>query len=412
MTRSAMFLVVVVVVLGLTAGCDQQNMSEQRGIRALDADIGVSTPALSEGLETPFAHQNKELIQGSMGHGTVSGKMDSHYPVPDWQIGTPEQHGLSSEGLAEMAELAGEFDSKCLVVIHDGVLVGEWYWDGYDADTDVPDVYSITKSVASALFGIADSRGLLDVDDRVSDYVSEWQGTESEDVTIRELLVHDSGRTFDLGLEWGLPAVADQTSYSLAVGQSAPPGSQWVYTNLGYQVLEAVLDAVLDEPVSDFAQHELFGPIGMTAELGEDASGNATLYSGLSVSCRDLARFGYLYQRNGRWEGEQVLKRNWIKQSLQTSTEFNDAYGIGWWLNNDGHVMLPQVQMPFEYDGRFIPSADEEVFTALGAFGNFVAVDPDDGYIVVRLTDVWDLEDVLSIPKIDALWAALEDAKQ
>src|SRR5690242_629519 len=79
------------------------------------------------------------------------------------------------------------------------------------------------ESVVSALFGIADDQGLLDVDDRVSDYVPEWQGTASEDVTIRQLLAHNSGRTFDLALEWGIPGAQDQTSYSLAVGQSAPP---------------------------------------------------------------------------------------------------------------------------------------------------------------------------------------------
>lgn len=408
MTRSAMVL--VLVGMGLATGCDQQNVSEHRQIHVSNAEIANSTLAMLDGLKPPIVHQDKVLIQGSARNRTACGKRE-HYPVPDWQVGSPEQHGLSSEGLAEMAQLAEGLDSKCLVVIHDGVLVGEWYWDGYGANIDVPDVFSITKSITSALIGRADFEGLLDVDDRVSDYVSEWQGTESEDVTIRELLVHDSGRTFDLDLEWGLPEIFDQTSYSLAAGQSAPPGAQWVYTNLGYQALEAVLDEVLGGQVDEFAQQELFEPIGMTAELGKDASGNATLYSGVSASCRDLARFGYLYQQRGRWDGEQLLRRKWVKESRQTSTDFNDAYGIGWWLNNEGHVILPQVQMPFEYDGRFIPSANEDVFTALGAFGNFVAVDPEDGYIVVRLTDVWDFDDILGLPKIDTLWAAFEDAK-
>jgi CubicO group peptidase (beta-lactamase class C family) len=399
MTRSSKLL--VVLGLAFTVGCDPDN------------EFGDPISALVEttDVEESIVHQNNNLVQGAASQEAECVKKDIVYPVPEWDTEQPEDHGLSSAGLAEMAELADQLDSKCMVVIHDGVLVGEWYWDGYDADTDVPDVFSITKSITSALFGVAEHKGLLDVDERVSDYVPEWQGTPSEDVTIRQLLQHDSGRTFDLGLEWGLPTISDQTVYSLGAGQSAPPESQWVYTNLGYQSLEAVLDTVLDGQVSEFAQEELFGPIGMTAELGEDLSGNRTLYSGISASCRDLARFGYLYQQKGRWADGHLMKPKWVKQSLEPSTEFNDAYGIGWWLNNEGHVMLPQVQVPFEYDGRFIPSADEDVYTALGAFGNFISVDPDEGYIVVRLTDVWDLSDVLGLPKIDALWAAFEDAK-
>jgi CubicO group peptidase (beta-lactamase class C family) len=180
---------------------------------------------------------------------------------------------------------------------------------------------------------------------------------------------------------------------------------------LGYQSLEAVLDVVLDEEVGEFAQEELFDRLGMTVGMGEDFSGNKTFYAGVSASCRDLARFGYLYQQKGRWQDGHVLPHKWVKQSLETSTEFNDSYGLGWWVNREGHVMLPQVQTPFEYDGRFLPSADEDVFVALGAFANFIAVDPEEEYIVVRLSDVWDLQDVLGLSKIDALWAALEDAK-
>lgn len=410
--RSSMVLGWLGVGLGLTTSCEQESTLARS---SMIEQIDPADPAtVDDGLEGSSAHWDNGLIHSPQSQDECV-KKGKPYPTPDWELGLPEEHGLSSEGLAEMADLAEQLDSKCLLVIHDGVLVGEWYWGGYDADTDIPDVFSITKSITSALFGIAEFQGLLDVDDRVSDYVPEWQGTESEDVTVRQLLVHASGRTFDINLEWGLPAAPDQTVYSLAAGQSAPPGSEWVYTNLGYQVLEAVLDEVLGgQQIGDFAQQELFEPIGMTAELGEDASGNKTFYSGVSASCRDLARFGYLYQQRGRWANEQVLRPNWVKKSIKVSTEFNDAYGIGWWLNNEGHVILPQIQVPFEFEGRFIPSAGEGVYTALGAFGNFLSVDPDDGYIVVRLTDVWDFQsqDLLGLPKIDALWAALEDAKE
>lgn len=327
-----------------------------------------------------------------------------------WTMGTPQEHGLSTDGLQNMANVAETLGSNCMVVIHHGVLVGEWYWNGYDATTRNPDVFSVTKSVASALFGVADYQGLLSVDDRVSDYVPEWRNTPSENVTIRQLLVHDSGRTFDLGLEWAIPSVFDQTAYALAVGQSAEPGTSWTYSNLGYQALEAVLDVVLGGNVDQFANEELFAPIGMTAQLGHDPSGNVTLYSGISASCLDLARLGHLYQRHGQWNGQRILDLAWVNMSTEVANPLNDAYGVGWWLNNPGHVILPMVQDPFEYDGQFLPSAPASTYTAFGAFGNFVSVDPD-GYILVRLTDQWDLNDVLSLGDVDAIWAAFQGAK-
>ena len=388
----------------LCAGCQlEDDGSEGWVVDATELELGETHPAaVPDGLDVAPTHQGE--TQAACHPGPPFGGVD-------WEMDEPEEHGLSSEGLDDLATLAEGLNSSCLLVLHDGVLVGEWYWNGYDADTSIPDVFSITKSITSALVGIADYQGVLDVDDRVSDYVPEWQNTASEDVTIRQLLVQDSGRTFDINLEWGLPQVEDQTAYALAAGQAAPPGSQWVYTNLGYQAIEAVLDAALDVDVAQFAEQELFAPLGMTSQMARDPADNTLLYSGVSASCRDLALFGRLYQRRGRWLGQRLMKRRWVRRSLKTSTEFNDAYGIGWWLNNEGHVVLPQVQQPFEYEGRFIPSGDEDIVTALGAFGNFMSVESDDGYVIVRLADVWEPEDILGLGKIDELWAAFEDAK-
>ncbi len=333
------------------------------------------------------------------------------YPNPDWRIGDPEDHGLSSERLEDLAELADSYNTSCMVVIHDGVLVGEWYWDGYDADSDLPDVLSTTKTVSNALLGIAQKQGLLDIDDPASDYITAWQGTDSADVTIRDLMVHTSGRAWDFLDDLAMGVQSDQTGYALGFGQVMEPGAYWQYSNMNSQALEAVLEAAVGGDIEEFAQTELFEPLGMSVEMNRDAAGNPLLYRGLSASCRDMARFGYLYMRRGAWKNEQIVPKAWVKESLTPATEFNDAYGYLWWLNKEGHVVEPSVPLRVEYEGRFIASGSESLFAAFGAFAQMIVVDPDDGYVLVRLANVFEPEDLLGIGKINALWSAFETAK-
>lgn len=334
------------------------------------------------------------------------------YPGLDWQLGVPEAHGLSSEGLANMAAIAGQHDTSCLVVVRDGVIVGEWYWDGYDANTPIADVWSVTKSVTSAAIGVADAEGLLDIHDAVADYLPQWQGGPSQGVTIFDLITHTSGREWDFFSDFAIFDAPDQTGYSLAFGQDLEPGERWDYSNLGVQTLEAVLkNAIGGGDIEQYYQTKVFEPIGMSATLGRDLAGNPQTYRGLSATCRELARFGYLYARGGRWKGQQVVPKAWIEESTVPSTDLNAAYGYLWWLNNWGDVVLPSIPERGEFTGKMFPSAPDELYMGLGAFGQLLAVDPDAEIVVVRLTDDFDFSDPLAMGKMDDILGALEDAK-
>jgi CubicO group peptidase (beta-lactamase class C family) len=333
------------------------------------------------------------------------------YPGQEWQIGTPEDHCLSSEGLAEMAAIAEQTNSACLVVIHDGVLVGDWYWDGFSADAPLPDVWSVTKSMTSAAIGIAQAEGLLSIYDRASDHIPQWQGTASEDVTIFDLITQTSGRQWDFFSDFAIFDTPDQTAYSLSFGQELDPGTRWDYSNLGTQSLEAALENAVGGDVGAYVQTKLFEPIGMNASMAHDMAGNTRVYTGLSATCQDLARFGYLYLRKGRWQGQQIVPKTWIAESTTSSTELNDAYGYLWWLNKAGHVVLPSIPTRGEFDGKMLPSAPDHLFMALGAFGQMIAVDRKDEIVVVRTTVDYDMNDPLGTGDLDAILGALERAK-
>lgn len=341
------------------------------------------------------------------------------YPGPKWRTGAPEDHGLSSQGLAAMNAVAESLRSTCMLVVHDGVIVSEWYAPGYGPASVHANLFSVTKSVTSTLFGIAQAKGLLDIDEPASTYLDSWVGTGSEAVTIRNLLSNDSGRYWSFESDYGLLAFgADQTTYALGLDQAVPPGTVWEYNNAAIQTLERVLELATGQDVDAFAQQHLFEPIGMTATLTRDAAGAPLVYQGLSTTCRDVARFGLLMARDGAWKSKQVVPSAWVGEATQPSTPLNDAYGYLWWLNQPGHVVEPSFPGRIEYDGQLVPSAPDSTFAALGAFGQLVVVEPEAGYVVVRLQEVIDVEtaiaddfDPVGISKLHAVMAAFEQAK-
>jgi len=374
-----------------------------------DGEVGddVSLLHFSPGAEQDQKHGDPDL--------------DEHiYPDPDWKVGTPEEHGLATDGLKAMAAVAEKHGTSCMMVIHDGVLVGEWYWGGFDRHTEVTNVFSVTKSITSTLVGIAESEGDLDIERKAASYITDWANTRSEQVSIRNLISNDSGRFWSLESDYisGLMPANDQTAYGVGLSQQFEPGTVWEYNNAAIQSLEVVLARATGEDLTRYAQEKLFGPIGASASMGVDPSGNPLTYQGVTASCDDMARFGYLALREGQWKGEQVVPRHWMEQATEPSTALNDAYGYMWWLNRKGHVVEPTFPERVEYDGQLVPGAPQEVYVALGAFGQLVIVDPVEEYVIVRLQNVRDVQaeiaaspDPRGIAQLRAILTAFENAK-
>ena len=332
------------------------------------------------------------------------------YPEPDWRVELPEDHGLSSAGLADMAALAESSSSNCLVVSQAGVIVGEWYWNGFEPDTDQANVYSVSKSITSALVGIAVDRGQLDIEAPAA--IAEWQGGPSGAVTTRNLISNNSGRQWSFDVDYlQLGVQADQTQFAIDLGQDQPVGTWWEYNNAAIQTLERVLGTSLATDLGDFAEQALFDPIHMSATMGRDTDGHPLTYQGVSASCRDLARFGYLYLRGGRWAGGvQVVPAAWVAESISSSSDLNVAYGFMWWLNQPGHWVLPSAPLRTEGEGQIVPDAPTELFAAIGAFGQLIVVDPTSESVWVRLGPT-NLADATGAGTLQDLWTAFAAAQ-
>src|SRR5687768_16341754 len=261
------------------------------------------------------------------------------FPGDDWETATPEEAGLDRAVLDEIALAAGgEWNSNCFAVVRHGRLVGEWYWNGTTPES-AQEVFSVTKSFTSALVGIAQASGSLDISQPASDFITEWQGTESEAVTIEDLLSNDSGREWSPQIDYTeMVRSPDRSAYAVGLGQMADVDTLWAYNNSAIQTLSEVLQSATGVEPAEFAETNLFGPIGMAdTDMTTDGAGNTNTFFGLHSTCRDLLRFGLLYLNEGNWGGCDVIPADSVHASVdQPSQPLSASYGYLWWLNRPG----------------------------------------------------------------------------
>jgi CubicO group peptidase (beta-lactamase class C family) len=314
---------------------------------------------------------------------TTTGPVDGGAVFPDdeWATASPEEVDLDPVALEDLASYLDSTNSNCMAVIKDGYLVDERYWNDTDAETQ-QEIWSASKSVSATLVGIAQDQGFLDIDQKASDFITEWQGTDSEDITIRNLLSNDSGRYYDFETDYLRMTLApNRTEFAIALDQQHPIGEHWEYNNSAIQTLEAVLSRSTGQSVNEFAAANLFGPIGSEQHYSTDVSGTEPTFMGVQSSCRDLARFGWLALNEGNWDGEQVVSAEWMREATSPSQDLNPAYGYLWWLNEEGALrpVLGGVDEDLSW-----PDTPDDAYAALGLGDQIALVLPSQNMVVVR----------------------------
>jgi len=319
---------------------------------------------------------------------------DLYFPPrgPEWKTVAPRQAGWDPEALDKALRLAGERRSTAVVILYEGRILAERYWDpgrpqpggglranryyftlrGKDsAGRPIEDVASVQKSVLAQLVGIAQHRGLVKISDPVSLYLGRgWTkapaGAEVQ-ITIRHLLTMTSGLNEQLEFE-------------------APAGAKWRYNTSAYARLAEVLEAVTHKHRNEFTREWLTRPIGMDdsqwiVRPWAQSRRTANRY-GFATTARDLARFGLLILAGGRWRGKQVLPDpQYLRASLSPSQDLNPSYGYLWWLNGQPFSVRGTRRVP----GPFIPTAPNDLVAALGALGRKLYVVPSLHLVVARL---------------------------
>ena len=320
----------------------------------------------------------------------VDKKFDG-YPGESWATVNANKAGFKRGDLQNLDRRLRTSNSSCFVVTRNGKVAYQDYYRGRDAEA-VGSAYSMSKSFTSILVGIAADQGKLDLDDKASKYITEWQGTKSEDVTIRDLLSNTSGRHWDLITDYRKMAftVPDKTTFAVGLGQDAPPGKVWEYNNSAIQTLQLVLKKATGTEPTEYAQQYLFDPLAMHDTTWEtDDAGNTLMFSGIVSTCLDLARFGLMMLHHGEWKGKQVVSADYVKEATTRSSKLNAAYGLLWWINDKGPVLGTSAAMGGgggEPDSeRLAPRAPHNAFWAIGAGRQMIAVLPSEGIVAVRM---------------------------
>lgn len=235
--------------------------------------------------------------------------------------------------------------------------------------------------------------GALALDDPASEQVDAWRAGPASDVTVRDLLAQVSGREWSEATDRQVIRESrDQTAYAIGLQQRAAPG-ECVYDNAAPQVLERVLAESVTEngDVVALAKRRLLDPLGMDdTTWPRDATGHATTHSGVTSTCPDLARFGYLMLQDGHWRDKQLVAADLVAEATKPATEENAAYGLLWWTNGEGRVVEAPRQAGFyqdiaPYEGRIAPNVPADAFWAFGYGNQYVAVVPSKNLVAVRL---------------------------
>jgi CubicO group peptidase (beta-lactamase class C family) len=260
----------------------------------------------------------------------------------DWKVSTPAEQGLDPGLVAELYFNATELETLYgLLVIKSGHLIAERYFNKGSIE-QLSGRQSTTKSITSALVGIALDQGYLSsVDQKMMDFFPEFAGQitdpRKEQITIRDLLQMRAGypdeeRTtpyldilfFSDNWYW-LPHLIDFPLVS-------DPKSEFNYSNLTSHLLGVIVARACGSDLMSYAQENLFSPIyAEVSDWTADADGYNWGCSEIYVTAHDMAKFGLLYLNDGEYEGKQVLSPNWVADSLQ---RYSDNVQVGEWITS------------------------------------------------------------------------------
>ncbi len=331
----------------------------------------------------------------------------------NWPTSTPEQQGFNTQILdSAFIQAKNEGFVDGLLIIRNGYLVAEKYFNGYDKFTP-HNVMSVSKSFLSAMVGIALHEGFIDsLGEKVLDYFPEYifsgMDPRKYDITIEHLLTMRMG-------------IARESDNDYAVYQSIYNSANWIKTTIEYplidnpgeamhyntfqtHLLSAILTKATRKSTWDFATEYLFDPMNIDVDDWEqDPQGYYFGGNAMYFTPREMAVLGYMYLHNGKLDGNQIVPENWVELTLSPSTNFthpnqygafkNYNYAYLWWI---GQIHGYKLFMGYGYGGQFVvvfpdlnlivvSTANNQVYPDNSTIQEWAIFDIIDKYIVAAI---------------------------
>lgn len=324
------------------------------------------------------------------------------WPDADWQSAPlPSDTDRAAYDLAVTEAFAGMHpqmgETRAVVVIQSGRLVFERYGDGYSRDTRL-NSWSMGKSITHALVGAAVLQGRVAIDTPMGNPT--WRaGDRRASITWRQWLQMVDGLDYqesatDITQAGNARMLFGEGRHDVARwAASRPllhdPGTHWNYTSAGTLLISDALTRVIVPNPRDAADRRvrmrawmnaaLFDRIGMRPVVEFDPQGTFYGSSLFWATARDYARFGYLYLRDGVWNGQRVLPEGWVDFARTPGPAANsNIYGAQWWLTPPQGEGRPDRALIVNPDLR-------DAFSAQGFEGQIIVVVPSKDLVMVRL---------------------------
>ena len=312
---------------------------------------------------------------------TKSQSFEVSFEPAKWTTATPSSVGLNEDSLNHYLKEIETWDRlRGLIVIKNDKLIVEKYQGGATKYSAL-NVHSITKSITSALIGLAIQKGNIKSENEfIINYFPEYKGklgvnNPKHKIRISDLLTMQGGFTGADGVE-----NVEQVILKRKVAEQ-DIGKNFNYYTGSHMVLSAILTKTSHLSTKDFAERNLFKPLGMHNAFWRNVDGYYCGGDQTYFTPRDLARFGNFYLRKGKINGVQILDSTWIErsfmnhalppQNIKNPLCYKEiGYGFSWWL--------------FNYN-------DEMVYTARGMGGQYIMIIPNQNIVIV-IVQAWKLQ--------------------
>jgi len=287
----------------------------------------------------------------------------------------PPGNNNNVNDLEPLAQFLATKKTLAFLILRNDTLIYEKYFKGYNRNSIIPS-FSVSKSLVSALVGIAVSEGAIqDIHQPVTDYLPEMKDPGFHHVTIEDLLTMRSGIKFNEGYKNPFGEAAKfyyglnlrRYTWKLKVVQT--PGSSYEYQSGNVQILGMILEKATGKRLSAYLEEKIWRPMGAehqaTWSLDSKKFREAKAFCCINAIPQDFALFGKLYLNNGVAEGHDIIPENWIKETLTITNDSRDSQGY-----------------PYTYLWRVMNNGN---YFAKGIMGQFIFVCPKKNLVIVRM---------------------------
>jgi len=331
------------------------------------------------------------------------------YPTNKWQSSSPEEQGVDSDKLFEMISFYKAQQQKnedlfidSITVIRNEHIIADFYFNPLFQKDEKHVINSCTKSIVSALIGIAIDKGYIkDVNVPILSIFEDIEIKQADErlkkMTLKDLLSMRTGwHSQDSFLyQWKglfkMQATDDWVAHILNLPFETNPNTRFDYSNIASFLLSAIIEKTTGTDALSFAKRELFTPLGITDILWEqNPNGIYIGFARMWLKPNDLAKIGLLFLQKGKWENRQIVSESWVEESIKAHSfpkqyryiykengkidygksggtwvftnlirPISDGYGYQWWLDESG------------------------MFSAIGVGGQYLVVVPKERLIVV-----------------------------